>query len=109
MQLVQVKVGENVFTPGQKSQGGGTMDRYLIETSHEAQACLNLFRLLDAQGYLTHFDWGCMSGVHTGWAIIDAENEAQARLVVPPLVRGSARIVRVEKFDAEKLKQLHQQ
>lgn len=32
-----------------------------------------------------------MNGVHTGWAIIEAENEAEARLAVPPLVRGQAR------------------
>ena len=34
------------------------MDRYLIETPHKEQECLNLFELLNAQGYLTHFDWG---------------------------------------------------
>ena len=34
------------------------MDRYLIETPHKAQDCLNLFQLLNARGYLTHFDWG---------------------------------------------------
>jgi len=83
------------------------MDRYFIETPHKEQDCLNLLQLLHAQGYLTHFDWGCMGGVHTGWAIIDAENEAEARLAIPPLVRGSARIVRVNKFDAAMVEQLH--
>ena len=67
------------------------MDRYLIETPHRDQDCLNLIKLLNAQGYLVHFDWGCKDGVHAGWAIIEAENEAEARLVVPPLVRGQAR------------------
>jgi hypothetical protein len=45
--------------------------------------------------------------VHTGWAVIEAENEAQARLMVPPLVRGEARVVKVTKFDAATLKQMH--
>src|SRR5262249_11292550 len=63
------------------------MDRYLIETPHTGQECLDLIKLLNAQGYLWNFDWGCKTGIHSGWIIIDAENEAQARLVVPPLVR----------------------
>lgn len=84
------------------------MERYLIETPHREQDCLNLLQLLHAQGYLVHFDWGCKSGVHTGWAIIEAENEAQARLAVPPLVRGQARVVRVNKFDPAMVAQTHQ-
>src|SRR5215472_14713678 len=34
----------------------------------------------------THFDWGCMDRVHVGWAVIEADSEARARLAVPPLV-----------------------
>ena len=64
------------------------MDRYLIETPHTEQNCRDLVDLVNAAGYLNHFDWGCMSGVHCGWATIEAENEAQARLAVPPLVRA---------------------
>ena len=60
-------------------------------------------------GCPVRFDWGCMNGVHTGWAIIEAENEAQAHLAVPPLVRGQARVVRLNKFDAAMVTQLNQQ
>jgi len=83
------------------------MHRFLIETPHREQDCLHLLQLLHAQGYLTHFDWGCMNGVHTGWAVIDAEDEREARLAVPPLVRGEARVVRVTKFDAAALAHMH--
>jgi hypothetical protein len=83
------------------------MERFLIETSHRAQDCLNLLQLLNAQGYLTHFDWGCVSGVHTGWALIEAGNQAEARLATPPLVRDQARVVKVDKFDAATLAQMH--
>ena len=51
-----------------------------------------------AMGYLYHFDWGCKVGVHSGWAIIEAENEDLARLAVPPMVRSKARIIQVSKF-----------
>ena len=83
------------------------MDRFLIETPHREQDCLNLVQLLHAEGYLSHFDWGCPSGVHTGWAILEAGNEAEARLVVPPLVRGQARVVKVSELDPESLAQVH--
>ena len=76
------------------------MNRYLIETPHSASECLDLIKVLNAQGYLWNFDWGCEAGIHSGWAIIDAENEATARLMVPPLVRPRARIIKLNKFDA---------
>jgi hypothetical protein len=76
------------------------MNRFLIETSHREQDCVSLGRLLHAQGHLTDFDWGCASGVHTGWAILEADNEAQARLAVPPPARAQARVVRVSEWDS---------
>ena len=75
------------------------MERYLIETPHTAEECLSLLKEVNAQGYLRHFDWGCGARVHTGWAIIEAEDEAQANLAVPPLVRGKARVVKISKYD----------
>lgn len=83
------------------------MDRYLIETTHTAEDCVRLLGLVLALGYLNHFEWGCMAGDHTGWAIIEAENEAQARLAVPPLVRGKARVVRLNRFSEEQVRGFH--
>ena len=77
------------------------LERYLIETPHTAQECQQLFDQLHAMGYLHHFDWGCRSGVHSGWAILDAESESQALLAVPPLVRRKARAVKVERLDGK--------
>jgi hypothetical protein len=85
------------------------MERYLIETPHTDENCLALIDELNARGYLTHFDWGCRAGVHTGWAIIEAENESQARLAVPPLVRGGAHVIRLNRFSAEEIEALHQE
>jgi hypothetical protein len=82
------------------------MERYFIETPHTGDNCLALVDELNAQGYLHNFDWGRRAGVHSGWTIVEAETEAQARLCVPPLVRGSARVIRVNKFDAAEIAQL---
>jgi hypothetical protein len=83
------------------------MDRYLIEAPHTEKNCLDLVDQVNAAGFLTHFNWGCMSGVHTGWAIIEAESEAQARLAVPPLVRGHARVVKITTFTHAMLEAMH--
>ncbi len=77
----------------------GDMDRYLIETPHEVEECLMLFSQLRAMGDLYHFDWGCKAGVHSGWAIIEAENEQPAHLAVPPLIRHTARVIKLNRFD----------
>jgi len=75
------------------------LERYLIETPHEARDCQQLVTQVRAMGYLHHFEWGCHSGVHNGWAIIDAETEADARLAVPPLIRKKARVIKLNRFD----------
>ena len=85
----------------------GDMDRYLIETPHEVEECLMLFSQLRAMGYLYHFDWGCKAGVHSGWAIIEAESEQQAQLAVPPLVRHKARVIKLNRFDPAEDQVLH--
>jgi hypothetical protein len=74
------------------------MQRFLIETPHTAQDCKLLIDEIYAMGFLYHFDWGCKVGVHSGWAIIEAENEAEARLAVPPMIRNKARVIQLNKF-----------
>jgi len=88
------------------------MVRYIIEASHDPTpaACL---RLLDAfakagSSYLTHTDWGCLAGVHKAWIIVEAENDDDARLMVPPVIRGSALLVRLNKFTPEQIRELVQ-
>lgn len=83
------------------------MDRYLIETPHEVEECTRLFSELRAMGYLYHFDWGCNAGVHSGWAIIEAESEQQAQMAVPPLVRHKARVIKLNRFDPVEDKKVH--
>jgi hypothetical protein len=78
------------------------MDRYLIETPHTEQNCRDLVGLVNAAGYLNHFDWGCMGGVHSGWAIIEAENERRRRCAASgswPGARGQDR--QIYSVDAE--------
>ena len=76
------------------------MDRYLIESPHEAADCDNIVRQVAAAGYLHNFDWGCHDGVHVGWAVVEAVSPEHASQMVPWAVRGKARIVKLIKFEA---------
>ena len=55
-----------------------------------------------AIGYLTHFEWGCKDGVHTGWAILEANDKAEAILSVPTFLRPDARVIMLTRFDPDR-------
>ncbi len=84
------------------------MQRYLIETPHTAENCRMLINQVQAMGYLHNFDWGCDAGVHCGWAIVEAESEAEARLAVPMLVRKEARVVPLVKYSPDETPRRHE-
>lgn len=76
------------------------MERFLVESPHTEHECKLAIKLSQSAGYLNNFDWGCMDGIHIGWAVIEAENGAQALGVVPAIVRNKAKVVRLNKFES---------
>lgn len=89
------------------------MDRYLIAVDHtpEAAACMHMMEMFMEVGshYLTNADWGCEDDQHTAWVILDAEDEAHARLAVPPVARKDARIVKLRKYTTEQIREMKTQ
>lgn len=83
------------------------MHRYLVISHHTAEDCIKALQETLAIGYLTHFDWGCKDGVHTGWVVLEAENKAQAIMSVPTFLRGEAQVVRLTKFHPDKVRAMH--
>lgn len=79
------------------------MARFLIEIPHEAEtmACARVVRVFLATGshLLGNADWGCMDGVHVAWLIVDVDNKAEARSIIPPAFRGDAKITALNKFN----------
>ena len=78
------------------------MDRYLVESPHEAHDCDAIIKEIHAAGYLHHFEWGCHDGDHCGWAIIETDNREHAKQIVPWQIRDKARVVKLEKFGTKK-------
>ena len=83
------------------------MERFIIIAPHTNAECIEALQQMLFTGYLTHFDWGCKDGDHTGWAIIEAENAKEALMVVPPSQRQTARAVHLTKFLGEEVEKMH--
>ena len=82
------------------------MDRFLVISPHTNEECKQAIKDVYAAGYLTHFDWGCMDGDHTGWIVFEAEDANQALMVVPSSQRRSARAVKLVKFSPDDLRNM---
>ncbi len=82
---------------------------YLIETPHTKEECLKALdeQLEKGQDVLNKFYYGCAAGDHTGYAIVDAKNESDARKLVPSFLIDKARIVEVGLFTPEMIRSFH--
>ncbi len=83
------------------------MKQYLIISPHDAGECNKALKQVYAAGYLSHFYWGCKSGEHCGWIILDAENLNEALLVVPAFLRTKARAIELYQFNPTEVERLH--
>jgi hypothetical protein len=83
------------------------MKRFIVISHHTAADCVMALKEVLAIGYLTHFDWGCKDGTHTGWAILEAENKAEAMMSVPTFLRKQAEVVQLTKFRPETVEAMH--
>jgi hypothetical protein len=79
------------------------MQRYIVISRHEAPDCAAVLNNFLAAGYITHFDWGCGAGEHCGWAVIEADMDSEALLVVPAGLRKKAQVVRLTRYTREDL------
>ena len=86
------------------------MARFLIEVPHEAEklACLRSIQVFLSSGshFLTHADWGCMDGDHRSWLIVEVADKAEARAIVPPALRASAKVIALNSFSIETIEQI---
>ena len=79
----------------------------MVESTHTDEDCLHVLDLVVAHGHITHYDWGCESGVHTGWVIVEADSEDEALLSVPAMIRNKARAVKLTKFTPQIIQSFH--
>jgi len=83
------------------------MDRFLVVSPHTAGDCAKALKEIHSVGYITHFDWGCTDGDHTGWLVLEAENANQALMVVPAVQRHTAKAIKLVKFSPQDVEAMH--
>jgi len=83
--------------------------KYMIETPHTQEECLRALdeQLVKGPEILKKFNYGCKAGDHTGYALVEASNEMEARGLVPGFLINKARIVEVDTFTPEVIRSLH--
>jgi hypothetical protein len=82
---------------------------YLIETPHNEAECLQALdeQLAMGSDVLDKFYFGCKSGDHTGYAIVDVKNESDARRLIPGFLLDKSIITEVGKFTPEMIRSHH--
>jgi hypothetical protein len=83
------------------------MERYLVVVPHTEESCTKALKQIEAIGSITRYDFGCKDGEHTGWVVIEAESKKEALLVVPPLERPNARVIKLVRFSPEDVRAAH--
>ena len=83
---------------------------YLIESKHTEAECLNALDGILAENpkLLDKCYMACMTGNHTGWATVEAEDESKARNMLPANLRGGAKVTEVSRFTPEQIRSFHQ-
>ena len=83
--------------------------KYMITTPHTKEECLRALDEQLAKGpeILKKFSYGCRTGDHTGYALVDVKNELEARGLVPGFLISKARLVEVDEFTPEAIKSFH--
>jgi hypothetical protein len=93
----------------QTSKPSAKMNVYFVQTSHTPEQCIQALTDLKGKGdaYLSKFEFGCMSGNHTGYAFLEGSSEENVRQMLPKEAQDNAKIQKVDKFTSDQIEKLH--
>lgn len=99
--------GSSILTQGSKPASPD--NHYMVIASHTPEQCMNHMTEVKAKGdaYLSKFYFGCMSGDHTAYAIMDAASEEAVKKMLPKGMQETAKIIKVDKFTVAQIEGLH--
>ena len=86
------------------------MPDFLIESPHTKEQCLKALddTLALGEDVLGKFEYGCMTGDHTAYGIVQAADVDTAKRMVPENLRSEATISEVTPISADQIRQFHQ-
>ena len=86
------------------------MAKFIIEVPHSAEQveCARAIEIFLSTGshFLTNADWGCLDGDHKAWIIAEVDNKEEARCILPPAYRSQAKIVQLNKFELQEIREM---
>ena len=78
------------------------MSKFLVEVSHDPDlvGCARAVQAFLSSGshFVANADWGCRDGDHRAWIVVDVDSKEEALGIVPPIYRGRAKIVGLNRF-----------
>ena len=91
------------------SQAAAKGTKFMVTAPHTPEECLKTLDEVNMQGSkaLDKWEWGCMAGDHTGYAILEGKDEAAIKAMLPPSMQN-AKIVKLNKFTAAQIKAFHE-
>jgi hypothetical protein len=94
------------------TKAGSEMNTYLVISPHTPENCLATLDAIKAgtsgTEELARWEWGCMSGDHTGYMMVTAPSPGDALKHVPEAERGQAKVIALNKFTAEQIRTFHE-
>ncbi|MHB0999784.1 MAG: hypothetical protein ACYC27_11125 [Armatimonadota bacterium] len=82
------------------------MAKFMIELPHSRDDCADMLMNIAERSpeFMGGANWGCISGNHTGWGIVEADNIAQVRDLLPDDLRDTASITEINQYTADEVK-----
>ena len=84
-------------------------NRFQVSSTHTKEECLKHLQETKASknDLLDKFVWGCEFGDHTGYAVIEGDNNEAVKKMLPTPMAGKAKIQQVKKYSAEEIEGFH--
>ena len=98
-----------MIASGQAAKTTAKLNVYFVQAPHNPEQCIATLSELKSKGdaFLSKFEFGCMSGDHTGYAFLTGKSEDDVRQMLPKDEQASAKIQKVDKFTSEQIEKLH--
>lgn len=108
--ILMVTIVNLMIIAGYGGEKSKAKSKYMVVVSHTPEQCLTQLDEISAKGadLLNKFEWGCNSGDHTGYALIESENESAVKDMLPVDALKNTKIVKVDRFTQADLTAIHE-
>lgn len=92
-----------------KKPAAEKMNYYFVMAPHTPSQCMNSLTDMKDKGeqFLSKFYFGCHSGDHTGYAILQGTSEDAVRKMLPKGQSDGAKIMKVDKMTVADIEKMH--